>query len=918
MQTPLLPTCEKERLIVLQNTGLLDTLPERRFDRLTQLAQLCLGTEIVLVSLVDTDRQWFKSKQGLDACETGRDISFCGHAILSKGIFEVPDTLLDSRFADNPLVLDAPFIRFYAGVPLVVKGQNIGTLCFIDSQPRHFTEKERQMVFGFAKSVEQEIHDRLQEQAHDQLAASELLYRSVLEGTRIGTWQWNIETGETVYNDRWAEIIGYRLEELEPISIETWIAMTHPDDLANSNISLQEHFNGLTEFYDIECRMKHKDGHFVWVHDRGKVVSYTADGKPLMMYGTHADITTQKHNQLALMHNRDQFKTLVANIPGVTYRCKADEHWTMLFMSEHIYSLVGYSASDFIDNTVRSYASVIHPEDRVLIVNLVEKAILNLSSWVITYRVLHQNGSVMWVEEHGAAEYDSNGVVQFLDGFIMDVTKENKLQDQLLKLTQQLPGVVYQFQLWPDGRSAFPYASDAIKDIYGVTPEEVLSDASNAFAKIYHEDLAAVGHSIEQSSQQQTIWEQEYRVYRDDNSLMWLSGKATPEMMPDGSTLWHGYIHDITQTKEYYLKLEELNLQLNVAQQSLDLASEQAQIGYWHASLKHGTLWWSPIIYQIFGFDAQDIVPSVTLFKSAVHPDDIDKVEKSEQQARLTGIHNVVHRIIKPNGEVRWVHELGQLVTEDKNPDLLMIGSVQDVTDRMKLQQMKDEFISTVSHELRTPLTSIYGALNLLQSGKIVTLPAKAEKLIDIASSNCMQLSRLINDLLDIEKLAAGKMLFEMQRLNIVPLLQRAIDDHQPYADLHKITLALQLDESMDEIWLFVDEHRLLQILTNLLSNAVKFSPPTGSVTLSATIIAGEVEIAVQDQGAGISEDFKSKIFEKFSQADASSSKAKGGTGLGLALCKELIEAMNGSIGYNSEPGCGSRFYIRLPVAGDM
>jgi signal transduction histidine kinase len=240
---------------------------------------------------------------------------------------------------------------------------------------------------------------------------------------------------------------------------------------------------------------------------------------------------------------------------------------------------------------------------------------------------------------------------------------------------------------------------------------------------------------------------------------------------------------------------------------------------------------------------------------------------------------------------------------------------MQDITERMTLQKIKDEFISTVSHELRTPLTSIYGALSLLQSGKLVTLPTKAEKLVEIASSNCKQLSRLINDLLDIEKLAAGKMLFEMKRLNVVPLLQRAINDHQPYADLHKITLALHVDKQIDELFVYVDEHRLLQILTNFLSNAVKFSPESGSVILSATVTSDEIEIAVQDQGAGIPEDFKSKIFAKFSQADASSSKVKGGTGLGLALCKELVEAMNGSIDYRSEPGCGARFFVRLPLS---
>jgi PAS domain S-box-containing protein len=915
MQTPVFPISETERLTALNNTGLLDTGPEERFDRLTHLAQLCLGTEIVLISLVDSNRQWFKSKQGLDACATSRDISFCGHTILGDGIFEVADALLDSRFADNPLVVSAPFIRFYAGVPLVCNGEKIGTLCFIDSKPRQFTDKERDIAYGFAKSIEQEIIDRLQDQAHEQLVASEQMYRSVLDGTRIGTWQWNIQTGETHCNERWADIIGYTLAELEPITIDTWLSMIHPDDLDYSDAALDDHLNGLIPFYDVKCRMKHKDGHFVWAHDRGKVVSYTADGKPLMMYGTHADITKENNSNLALLQSRDQFKTLVANIPGMTYRCLHDEHWTMLYMSEHIYALTGYPASDFINNGQRSIVSMVHPDDRALVFEVIEKAVLSHSSWVLNCRLLHKNGSVIWVEERGAAEYDSNGVVQHLDGFVMDVSKEKKLQDQLYKLTQQLPGVVYQYQVWPDGRSAFPYASSGIEDIYGVKPEDVLTDASNAFSTIYPEDVPAVVQSIEVSSQQLTIWEQEYRVYRDDKSIIWLLGRATPERMPDGSTLWHGYIHDITQTKEYYLKLEDLNLQLNVTQQSLDLASEQAKIGYWHASLEHGTFWWSPIIYQIFGFNAEDVVPSSTLFKNAVHPDDIDKVLKNEQQTRSTGIVNEVYRIIRPNGDVRWVHELGQLVAEDQNPDKIMIGSVQDITERMTLQKIKDEFISTVSHELRTPLTSIYGALSLLQSGKLVTLPTKAEKLVEIASSNCKQLSRLINDLLDIEKLAAGKMLFEMKRLNVVPLLQRAINDHQPYADLHKITLALHVDKQIDELFVYVDEHRLLQILTNFLSNAVKFSPESGSVILSATVTSDEIEIAVQDQGAGIPEDFKSKIFAKFSQADASSSKVKGGTGLGLALCKELVEAMNGSIDYRSEPGCGARFFVRLPLS---
>lgn len=916
MQSPSKPDFEVQRLAALQRVKLLDTLPEPRFDRLTRLAQFALKSDIVLISFVDEHRQWFKSQQGLAVCQTDRDRSFCGHAILGDDIFEVSDALQDERFADNPLVVGEPFIRFYAGVPLKHDDQPIGTLCFIDHQPRIFTRQERDIAREFAQAIEQEIQDRLQEYAHEKLLASEQMYRSVLEGTRIGTWQWNVQTGETIFNERWANIIGYQLDELGVVSIDTWLSFAHPDDLAESNRLLQEHFDGQSPFYDYKCRMRHKNGDYVWVHDRGQVVSWTEDGRPLVMYGTHADISEQKNAEILLLESRDQFRTLVANIPGITYRCKADEDWTMLFMSGHIDPLSGYPSSDFIGNAVRTYSSVIHPDDRERLGQSIDAALHDRSSWLLHYRILHADGSIRWVEERGAAEYDQAGKVLYLNGFILDVSNEKKLQERLIKLTQQLPGVVYQFQLWPDGHSAFPYASAAIKSIYGVTPETVIEDASVAFSRIHPDDLDAVVQSIELSRLHQTVWQHEYRVYREDQSIMWLSGNATPEKMPDGSTLWHGYIQDITQTKEYYLTLETLNQQLHVAQQSLDLASEQAQIGYWQISLKQGALWWSPIIYQILGFNPEDVQPSVVLFKSMIHPDDVNIVEQSQEQAKRTGIYNVIHRIIRLDGEIRWVHELAQLVPEKQNPELMMVGSVQDITERMKLQKMKESFIATVSHELRTPLTSISGALNLLRSAEFVSLSEKSAKLMDIASNNCQQLMHLISDLLDIEKLVAGKMSFEMRATNIRSVLQRSINDHQLYLGSKNVSFRLHIEDSIDNTSILVDEHRLMQILANLLSNAVKYSPNGGVVTLSAQNRSDFVELSVEDEGEGVPEEFRSRIFQRFSQADASTSKMKGGTGLGLALCKELVEAMGGSIGYASVIGSGARFYVHLPILG--
>ena len=912
MQAPEKPFNEPDRLKALIQTHLLDSQAEPRFDRLTKLVLQCFKTEIVLISLIDCDRQWFKSRQGLDACQTSRDISFCGHAILSDELFEIPDASQDKRFANNPLVLEAPYIRFYAGAPLHFNDQRIGTLCIIESKPRKLTENERQIFRQFADVVEQEISDRLQEHAHDQLAASELMYRSVLEGTRIGTWQWNVQSGETVFNERWAEIVGFTLAELEPIDINTWLSLAHPDDLAESGKLLEQHFSGSLPFYDCKCRMKHKDGHWVWVHDRGRVISWTSDGKPLMMYGTHADITEQVLAELELQASRDQFQTLVANIPGITYRCKSDKDWTMLYMSGSIDPLSGYPATDFINNQVRSYASVIHPEDRARLEAEVDLAVKAKRNWLLQYRVVHKSGAIRWVEERGQAEFDNNGNVFCLDGFILDITEEKSLKQQLIKLTSQLPGVVYQYQQWPDGRVAFPYASNNIKKIYGVLPEEVATDASAVFGKIVPDDLPSLAESIDNSAINLTVWQQQYRVFTEDGKVVWLSGRAMPERMPDGSTLWHGYIEDITVKKKYYLELERVNNELKLIQQRLDEASEIAQMGFWQAKLTTGELWWSPVIYKIFGLDYAT-TPSVALFKSMVHPDDRELVSRSEMQAEQTGMHDVVHRIIRPDGGIRWVHELARLLPESQDPERTLVGSVQDVTERIQLQQLKDEFISTVGHELRTPITAIKGALSLLRSGSLGEVPGTMQRLQEVAFNNSERLAHLINDLLDIEKLVAGKMAFDIKPLTIASELAQAVDNIQPFANQHAVRL--QIDCSA-EILANADALRLQQILTNLLSNAIKFSPREATVVVRAATDSVWVTISVIDQGSGIDKEFQPRIFERFAQADASNQRQKGGTGLGLAICKELVQQMNGSISFTSQPGKGTSFVVSLPVAG--
>ncbi len=407
---------ESERLQSLAELEVLDSPPEKAFDALVQAAALVCGVPISLLSLVDSDRQWFKSNVGLPGVtETARSVAFCAHAIRGEGLFEVPDASADPRFADNPLVTAGPEIRFYAGVPVQLEGgSKVGTLCVIDRVPRQLTPLQRQVLQQLAMAAVQALEARQLARRH---LVSEARFRAlsaaaplgvfatdasgactytnatwqsiysmseaaslghgwsrtlhpqdraavfaewqrtaelqrdfdmefrvrhddgsvhdvrcvarpvlgedgsfdghvgsvenvsarvhaqrtleserqrlawIIDATGAGTWEWNVQTGETRFNERWAQIVGRTLQELEPISIETWAQLTHPDDLARSSALLAQHFGDEREIYECEARMLHRDGSWVWVLDRGRLLTRTADGRPEWMYGTHLDIS---------------------------------------------------------------------------------------------------------------------------------------------------------------------------------------------------------------------------------------------------------------------------------------------------------------------------------------------------------------------------------------------------------------------------------------------------------------------------------------------------------------------------------------------------------------------------------------------------------------------------------------------------
>ena len=251
---------------------------------------------------------------------------------------------------------------------------------------------------------------------------------------------------------------------------------------------------------------------------------------------------------------------------------------------------------------------------------------------------------------------------------------------------------------------------------------------------------------------------------------------------------------------------------------------------------------------------------------------------------------------------------LNPIHTED---GMMVLGAIIDISERMRSERLKDEFVATVSHELRTPLTSIIGALGLLVANGRDTLPAATLRLLTIAQNNGQRLVRLVNSILDMEKIDSGKVVFVLKRVEICQLIEQAIEANHAAAVSYGVRVRFDGRPAISETrgdadWLF-------QVFNNLLSNAIKFSPPGGEVVIAIENRAERVRVTVRDHGEGVPDSFKAHIFEKFAQADNSDTRTKGGAGLGLSIVKQIVTRLGGEIGFTNAPDGGAIFHVDLP-----
>ena len=377
----------------------------------------------------------------------------------------------------------------------------------------------------------------------------------------------------------------------------------------------------------------------------------------------------------------------------------------------------------------------------------------------------------------------------------------------------------------------------------------------------------------------------------------------SPLATADGLT-FNAFARDITEREASAQLLERQRRQLVEAQTI-------GQFGSWEWDAETDKVEWSDQLCRIFGVEPGSAPSTFEGFLDRIHPDDREATKAALGTAfEAAEPFSFEHRVVRPDKTVAVIHARGEVVTAADGKATGMLGTGEDVTERREVERAKDEFTSIVSHELRTPLTSIRGSLGLLESGVLGALPENGQRMIEIAVENTDRLIRLINDILDIERIDSGKIDMHKEVCDGAELVACAIEGLEAFASEGEVTLRADAVP----VAVLADRDRILQTLTNLISNAVKFSPAQGTVEVSCEGRDGEVVFSVSDRGRGIPENKQEAIFERFQQVDASDSREKGGTGLGLAISQTIVENHGGRIWVESTAGEGSTFSFALPA----
>ena len=559
----------------------------------------------------------------------------------------------------------------------------------------------------------------------------------------------------------------------------------------------------------------------------------------------------------------------------------------------------------------RPMSEFLHPDDRKRHNEALQSLVRGeIYSSRHAARVLRKDGRPCWVEIFAYPTLDAGGRIDGVRGTLSDITDRRKgvralreSEARLRAISEASPLGLYVL----DAKGNCIFSNTNFQRLTGLTPNQL---TGTGWATALHpDDRSRVLGEWRSAAEAHQPFDAEHRYQHADGTVIWSRLHAAPIL--DGTQLL-GYVQVVEDVTAQRLA----DAALRRSRERLELALEGSGAALLDWDVPSGRVYLRERWGQILGGAATQTVTDLSTLRAQVHTEDRGAWDAALEQT-LSGNRpflRIEYRIRMPPGGWRWIETHARVVERQEDGAALRVtGTSADITERKDVERRQAEFVTTVSHELRTPLTSILGALDVIRDEHEAQIPAEARRFLSIAYRNATHLSGLVDSILDLERVEKGLHDFRYAAVSAREFLERAIELNSGYALKHSVKLAL--GETPLDAFMWVDKDRLVQVLSNLISNAVKFSPTDETVIVAAEASDTHIRILVRDRGPGVPPEFGQRIFQRFAQAETLDGRQRAGSGLGLSISKVLVERMAGQIGYRSEPGVGTEFYVSVPRA---
>lgn len=776
--------------------------------------------------------------------------------------------------------------------------------------------------------VDVDISDR--KQTEISLSERETLFRSLFEQDALGVAFTNAAGEYQQVNSRFCSLVGYSEAELLTRSYRD---LTHPHDLTESNRVHQWIMDHDSDSVSLEKRYCCKDGREIWVHLTLSSIRHGSDSPDLNL-ALVQDITARKQLELALQASESKLADILNSAIAciASFRLYVDYVWQYDYWSAGCERIFGFTADELMADA-NLWWSRVPTEDQQLLL---------MPSWVNLYaeiphyreyRFQHKDGSLRWIASYLTSRRDEDQDCWIATVVDIDISDRKRAEDDqqqaeaALQISEarfrEIAATINQvFFIRSAATGEFLYVSPAYETIWGLSCQSLYAHASTWMNVIHVEDVSQVQQSLQQLLESEKV-SQEYRIFRADDQVRWISAQISVVRDDQNQPLhFIGIAEDITSRKQAEAALRE-------SESRLRTIFDNAQIGIVMMSPPDFKMrLTNPFFQRLLGYTGEEL--AVMDYADVTYEADLSE-DLTDVESFLAGeceSFQTEKQLMTKAGEPIWVNLTLSTVNDQYGHIQFTIGLVEDIRERKAVEQLKNEFIGTVSHELRTPLTSMQGALGLLASGIYANKPEKANHMLTIALAESERLARLVNDILNLERLDAGQMVFQMAKCDVATIMERAVNVMETLAQEAGIQLVVYPTTA---IVAWADADAVQQTLTNLISNAIKFSDSGGTITLKAEAIADLASaqarqlpltpltppyalLSVADQGRGIPADRLDMIFDRFQQIDASDARQKGGSGLGLAICKRIVQQHGGTIWVESVLHQGSTFYFTLPM----